>query len=155
MSIQREEHPISWGEYFMEVAKLTAKRSKDPNTQVGACIVNSENKIIGVGYNGFVSIPNNDNIFPWTKDPDHYDKDKYSYVVHAEANALLNCTASTKGATIYVTLYPCRECTKLLIQAGIKEIVYLDYREDLATALMVKSANIKIRSYKRKEKGAY
>lgn len=139
---------ISWEEYFMELAKLTAKRSKDPNTQVGACIINNENKVVGLGYNGFVNIPDNDNIFPWSKKPsDKFEDTKYAYVVHAEANAILNAISGTKDCTLYVTLYPCHECVKLIIQSGIKKIIYLDYKADEASKRMLKAANIEVIHY--------
>ena len=113
---------ITWDQYFMGVAKLSALRSKDPDTQVGACIVNQDKRIVGIGYNGF-PMGCSDERFPWSKEGELVDT-KYPYVVHAEANAILNATQSLKGATIYVTLFPCNECTKLIIQSGIKEIVY-------------------------------
>lgn len=113
---------ISWDQYFMGVAKLSSMRSKDPSTQVGACIVNRDKRIVGIGYNG---LPQgcDDRLFPWNNEGD-YIETKYPYVVHAEANAILNATTNLKGSSIYVTLFPCNECTKLIIQSGIKEIVY-------------------------------
>lgn len=114
---------ISWDEYFMGVAALSAKRSKDPNTKVGACLVNQDKKIVGIGYNGF-PIGCSDDVFPWGKKDANYLNNKYPYVVHAEPNAILNSTSSLKGATLYVTLFPCNECAKLIIQAGIKKVVY-------------------------------
>ncbi len=114
---------ISWNEYFMGVAALSAKRSKDPNTQVGACIVNQEKRIIGIGYNGFPT-GCSDQIFPWGKQDTNYLNTKYPYVVHAEPNAILNCTSSLKDSTLFVTLFPCNECAKLIIQSGIKHVVY-------------------------------
>ncbi|MBQ9900099.1 MAG: dCMP deaminase family protein [Acholeplasmatales bacterium] len=115
---------ITWDEYFMGVALLSAKRSKDPSTQVGACLVNHDKRIIGIGYNGF---PRgcSDDIFPWGKGNTDELNNKYPYVVHAEANAILNSSGNLKGATVYVTLFPCNECAKLLIQSGIKHIVYM------------------------------
>ena len=116
---------ITWDQYFMGVAKLSAYRSKDPNTQVGACIVNSDNRIVGVGYNG---LPRGceDDKFPWSvREGALYDT-KYPYVVHAELNAILNSTQKLQGCRIYVSLFPCHECTKAIIQSGIKEIVYED-----------------------------
>ena len=115
---------ITWDEYFMGVALLSAKRSKDPSTQVGACVVNQDKRIIGIGYNGF---PRgcSDDIFPWGKGNPNELNNKYPYVVHAEANAILNSSGNIKGATVYVTLFPCNECAKLLIQSGIKHIVYM------------------------------
>ena len=117
---------ISWDEYFMGIALLSAKRSKDPSTQVGACIVNELNKIVGIGYNGF-PIGCSDDDLPWDRESkgDNPNETKYPYVVHAEANAILNSTKDLHGARIYVALFPCNECTKLIIQSGIKEIIYL------------------------------
>ncbi len=123
---------ITWDEYFMGVACLSAMRSKDPNTQVGACIVNADKRIIGIGYNG---MPNGceDTEYPWTNDEENdWLDNKYPYVVHAEANAILNSTQNLKGATIYVKMFPCNECAKLIIQSGIKEVVYVsDYENNL------------------------
>jgi len=121
---------ISWDEYFMGIALLSAKRSKDPSTQVGACIVNQYNKIVGIGYNGF-PIGCSDDELPWARTADDNNETKYPYVVHAEANAILNSTKDLHGARIYVALFPCNECTKLIIQSGIKEILYLSdkYKE--------------------------
>ena len=115
---------ISWDEYFMGVALLSAKRSKDPSTQVGACIINKDKRIIAIGYNGFPK-GCEDDVFPWGKTDSNPLNTKYPYVVHAEANAILNSNSSLKGSKLYVTLFPCNECAKLLIQAGIEEIVYL------------------------------
>lgn len=115
---------ISWDEYFMGIALLSAKRSKDPNTQVGACIVSNANKIMSVGYNGF-PIGCNDEDFPWERNGAEYDT-KYPYVCHAELNAILNNAGGNLiGCKIYVALFPCNECAKAIIQAGIKEVVYL------------------------------
>lgn len=114
---------ISWDEYFMGVAALSSKRSKDPSTQVGACVVNEDKRIIGIGYNGF-PMGCSDDVYPWSKGDGNYLNNKYPYVVHAEPNAILNCTSSLKGATLYVTLFPCNECAKLIIQSGIKKVVY-------------------------------
>jgi len=108
----------------MGIALLSAKRSKDPSTQVGACIVNPANKIVGIGYNGF-PIGCSDDDLPWEKDKKNMNETKYPYVVHAEANAILNSTKDLHGSRIYVALFPCNECTKLIIQSGIKEIIYL------------------------------
>ena len=118
---------LSWDQYFMGIALLSAYRSKDPNTSVGACIVSPDNRILSVGYNGTPSGLNDDD-FPWdtTEDP---LTDKHNYVIHAEANAILNYRGSLRelaGATAYVTLFPCQECAKTLVQAGIREVVYLD-----------------------------
>ncbi len=114
----------------MGIALLSAMRSKDPSTQVGACIVNQYNKIVGIGYNGF-PIGCDDDKLPWDKTSENSNETKYPYVVHAEANAILNSTKDLHGARIYVALFPCNECTKLLIQSGIREIIYLSdkYKE--------------------------
>jgi dCMP deaminase len=121
---------ISWDEYFMGIAMLSAKRSKDPNTQVGACIVSSENKILGIGYNGFPTGCSDDDL-PWERNSEEINLTKYPYVVHAEANAILNSTKDLHGSRIYVGLFPCNECAKLIIQSGIKEVVYISdkYKE--------------------------
>lgn len=139
---------ISWDEYFMGVAVLSAKRSKDPATQVGACIVNESKRIIGIGYNGF-PYGCSDCDFPWEKDGSFLDT-KYPYVVHAEPNAILNATTSLVNATLYVTLFPCNECAKLIIQSGIKQIVYMsekyDGRDtDIASKRMLDAANVTYR----------
>lgn len=137
---------ISWNQYFMGVALLSAKRSKDPSTQVGACIVNNDNRIIGIGYNGFPRGCDDDK-FPWGK-TGSFENTKYPYVVHAEANAILNSTVSSlKGATLYVTLFPCNECTKLLIQSGISHIIYMSDKHsgeasDIASKKMLDAAGI-------------
>jgi dCMP deaminase len=117
---------ISWEEYFMGVAQLSAMRSKDPNSQVGACIVNSRRRIIGIGYNGFPTGCSDDDL-PWDREGD-YLQTKYPYVCHAEMNAITNASnkAELEGASIYVSLFPCNECAKLMVQVGIKEVVYLD-----------------------------
>ena len=108
----------------MCVASLSALRSKDPNTQVGACIVNTERRIVGVGYNGFPTGCSDDQL-PWARTGE-FLQTKYPYVVHAEANAILNSiSADLRGATIYVALFPCNECAKLIIQVGVREVVYL------------------------------
>ena len=137
---------ISWDEYFMGVALLSAKRSKDPSTQVGACVVNEDKRIIGIGYNGFPTGCRDDE-FPWSKDDTNRLNTKYPYVVHAEPNAILNCTSSIKGATLYVTLFPCNECAKLIIQSGIRHIVYMNdkYRNqesDIASRRMLDAAGV-------------
>ena len=115
---------ISWDEYFMGVAKLSGMRSKDPNSQVGACMVSSDNKILSMGYNGF-PMGCSDDEFPWAREgEDELDK-KYLYVTHSELNAILNYRGgSLEGAKLYVSLFPCNECAKAIIQAGIKTIVY-------------------------------
>lgn len=123
---KKRENYLNWDEYFMAIAKLSAMRSKDPSTQVGACIVSENNRILSIGYNG---APNgfHDDDFPWSREGNPLDT-KYMYVVHAERNAILNYRGSRKdleGSKIYVDLFPCNECAKEIIQAGIKEVVYL------------------------------
>ncbi len=115
---------LSWDEYFMGIALLSAERSKDPGTQVGACIVSPDKKILSMGYNG---MPRgcHDTLMPWAREGAPQDT-KYMFVCHAELNAILNYDGtSLRGSTIYTTLFPCNECTKALIQAGIKEVIYL------------------------------
>ncbi|MBQ3967924.1 MAG: dCMP deaminase family protein [Lachnospiraceae bacterium] len=148
---KREDY-ISWDEYFMGVALLSSKRSKDPNTQVGACIVSSTNKIMSVGYNG-MPLGCSDDEFPWDRDAsDPYDS-KYSYVTHAEMNAILNYRGgSLEGSRMYVTLFPCNECAKAVIQSGIKEIIYASdkYADTVATKAskrMLDAAGIKYTPY--------
>ncbi len=122
MTEKRKDY-ISWDEYFMGIALLSAQRSKDPSTQVGACIVNEDSRIVGTGYNGFPRGCSDDE-FPWAREGDFGDT-KYPFVSHAELNAVLNATTSLKNCTIYVALFPCNECAKVIIQAGITSVVYL------------------------------
>ncbi len=120
--MKRDDY-LSWDEYFMGIALLSAQRSKDSNTQVGACIVNQEHKIVSVGYNGMPTGCNDDDM-PWEREGDFLNT-KYPFVCHAELNAILNRSAgSLQGCSLYVTLFPCNECAKAIIQAGIKTIVY-------------------------------
>lgn len=134
MSGKRSDY-ISWDEYFMGIAVLSSMRSKDPNTQVGACIVSENKRIIGVGYNGFPSGCSDDDL-PWEREGDWKDT-KYPYVCHAELNAILNASNPSylRGSTLYVALFPCNECAKAVIQAGIKKVVYLSdkYKDTDAT----------------------
>ena len=113
---------ISWDEFFMGAAMLCAERSKDPNTTVGACIIDDDKKILSCGYNG-APTGFSDEIMPWDRDGDFINT-KYAYVCHAEANAILNSHSDLRGSTIYVDLFPCNECAKLIIQAGIKKVIY-------------------------------
>jgi dCMP deaminase len=123
-TVKKRQEYISWDEYFMGVALLSACRSKDPNTQVGACIVNDKNKIVGAGYNGLPTGCNDDE-FPWDKEGNFLDT-KYPYICHAELNAILNNIGmDLSGCKIYTALFPCNECTKAIIQAGITEVIYL------------------------------
>ena len=123
MSNKRLDY-INWDEYFMGVAQLAAKRSKDPSTQVGACIVSRDNKILSIGYNGF-PIGCSDDDFPWEKTDSTPDHNKYLYSTHSELNAILNYRGgSLEGTKLYVTLFPCNECAKAIIQAGIRTLIY-------------------------------
>ena len=120
---QKRQDYISWDEYFMGVAQLAGFRSKDPNSQVGACIVSGDNKILSIGYNGF-PVGCSDDEFPWSREGEPYDS-KYFYVTHAELNAILNYRGgSLEGSKVYATLFPCNECAKAIIQSGIKEVIY-------------------------------
>ncbi len=150
----KRDNYISWDEYFMGVALLAAKRSKDPNTQVGACIVDKNNIILSTGYNGF-PYGCSDDIYPWERNGENT---KYKYVVHAELNAILNANGkSLKDSILYVDLFPCNECAKAIIQSGISEIVYLydkysDLPETIASKEMLLSAGIKTRKFESKSK---
>lgn len=140
---------ISWDEYFMGVALLSARRSKDPSTQVGACIVNNQNKIVGAGYNG-LPIGCHDDEFPWQKEGGFLET-KYPYVCHAELNAILNNIGiDLHGCRIYTALFPCNECSKAIIQAGIKEVIFLSDKykgNDVfkASRLMLEKAGVNYR----------
>lgn len=137
---------ISWNKYFMELAKLSAQRSKDPKTKVGACIIDPDTKkIVSIGYNGMPrGIKDDETVWD--------DAKKHLYVVHAEANAILNTTDDLNGKTLYVTMFPCNECAKLIIQKGIKKIVYLDdkflFKESGRAALNIfETCGVKIERY--------
>jgi dCMP deaminase len=142
---------ISWEEYFMGIAIMSSKRSKDPSTQVGACIVSKDNRIISVGYNGFPK-GCSDNEYPWDKEGSPLVT-KYIYVVHAELNAILNARGKNlDGTYLYVTLFPCNECAKAVIQSGIERIIYLDNKYDgtdsvLASKRMLLSAGVHVEKY--------
>ena len=144
---------ISWDEYFMAVAKLAGMRSKDPNTQVGACIVSQENKILSMGYNGF-PIGCSDEEFPWEREGDMTES-KYAYVTHSELNAILNYRGgSLKGAKLYVSLFPCNECAKAIIQSGIKTVIYDDDKYantpgNICSRRMFDAAGVEYRKYER------
>jgi len=139
---------ISWDEYFMGIAMLAAKRSKDPNTQVGACIVSEDNIIISTGYNGMPKGCSDDE-FPWDRKGENEAATKYPYVVHAELNAILNANGrDLRGSRIYVALFPCNECAKAIIQSGIKEVMYLsdkynDTMLNLVSKKMLQAAGVK------------
>lgn len=148
--MKRQDY-LSWDEYFMGVALLSAGRSKDNNTQVGACIVSDENKVLSVGYNGMPTGCNDDDM-PWEREGAPLDT-KYPFVCHAELNAILNrITGSLKGAKIYVSLFPCNECAKAIIQSGIKEVIYIEdkYAQTdsvKASKMMFEMSGVKIRQY--------
>ena len=148
--MKRQDY-ISWDEYFMGVALLAAKRSKDPNTQVGACIVSGDNIILSTGYNGFPAGCSDDD-YPWEREG---EATKYPYVGHAELNAILNAGGrSLRGARIYVDLFPCNECAKAIIQSGIVEVIYLSDKyaqadSTLASKRMLASAGISLRRLER------
>lgn len=138
--MKREDY-ISWEEYFMGLALLSAKRSKDPKTQVGACIIDNNKKIISVGYNG-APTGFDDELIPWSTD------EKHLYVCHAEINAILNSKFPVKDCTLFCTLFPCNECAKMIIQAGIKEVIYLNEKDNEATRRMFNICGIKYRKYR-------
>lgn len=149
--MKREDY-LNWDEYFMGIALLSAQRSKDPNTGVGACIVDTANRILSLGYNG-MPYGCSDDEYPWEREGDALST-KYMYVCHAELNAILNYNGgSLKGARVYTTLFPCNECTKSIIQKGISEVIYLSdkYAETdsvIAAKRMMNSAGILYRPYK-------
>lgn len=152
--MKREDY-ISWDEYFMGLALLSAERSKDPSTQVGACIVNRDNKILSIGYNG-APTGLSDDFMHWEREGE-FLKTKYPYVCHAELNAILNSRNNLEDSIIFVALFPCNECAKAIIQAGIKEVVYLvDKYADTdgvkASKMMFESCNVKYRKYESRGK---
>ena len=158
MEVKKRVDYLSWDEYFMGIAKLSALRSKDPSTQVGACIVSDDNRILSIGYNG---APNgfNDDSFPWDREGSALDT-KYMYVCHAELNAILNFRGNKRdleGSKIYVALFPCNECAKAIIQSGIKEVIYLSdkYKDTpgcVVSKLMLDKCGVKCRKYEPKNK---
>lgn len=138
---------LSWDQYFMGMAHLSAMRSKDPNTRVGACIVNPQKRVVGLGYNGF-PYGCEDDEFPWARDGQFLET-KYPYVVHAELNAILNSIQDLHGCTLYVSLFPCNECAKAIIQAGITCVVYESDKYDgtegnIASKRMLHDAGVKL-----------
>jgi dCMP deaminase len=155
-SLKKRSDYISWDEYFMGMALLSAKRSKDPNSQVGACIVDQNKKVVGLGYNGFPIGCSDDNL-PWER-RGPFLKTKYPYICHAELNAILNSTKDLHGATIYVGLFPCNECAKAIIQSGIKEVVYVcdKYGKTdavIASKVMLKASGVKMRRLEPRKTG--
>ncbi len=152
----KRENYLSWDEFFMGVALLAAQRSKDPSTQVGACIVNQDNKIISTGYNGAPRGYDDDSCMCWER-VGNFLETKYAYVCHAELNAILNSPAIVKNCKIYVALFPCNECAKAIIQSGIKEIIYASdkYKDTdsvIASKKMLDECGVKYREFKSKNK---
>lgn len=150
--MKRDDY-ISWDEYFMGISHLASLRSKDPNTQVGACIVSEDNKILSMGYNGFPKGCSDDE-FPWEREGDVLDT-KYAFVTHSELNAILNFRGGTlEGTKLYASLFPCNECAKAIIQAGIKTVVYDSDKYDgtptnIASKKMLKAAGVEFYQYKK------
>lgn len=153
MSSKRKDY-ISWDEYFMGVAILSGMRSKDPNSQVGCCIVSPDNKILSMGYNGF-PMGCSDDEFPWGREGENPLDTKYIYVAHSELNAILNYRGgSLEGAKLYVSLFPCNECAKAIIQCGIKEVIYdsdkyANTPATIASKKMMEASGVKYRQYQR------
>lgn len=154
--MQRKDY-ISWDTYFMSIAKLSSLRSKDPSTQVGACIVSSDNRILSIGYNG---APNgfDDEDFPWEREGKPVDT-KYMYVCHAELNAILNFRGNKRdleGSKLYASLFPCNECAKAIVQSGIKEVIYLSDKyngtdENIASKRLFDTCKVKYKQIECKE----
>lgn len=144
---KRVANVLTWDEYFMGLAHLSALRSKDPNTQVGAAIVDENHRVVSVGYNGFPTGVSDDE-FPWSREGDVLTS-KYAFVVHAELNAILNSQRSVRDCTIYVSLFPCNECAKAIIQSGIKKIVYESDKyngvdTNIASKRMLRAAGVEL-----------
>jgi len=153
MGYMKRKDYISWDEYFMGVSILSGMRSKDPSTQVGACIVSSDNKILSMGYNGF-PMGCSDDDFPWDREGDMLES-KYAFVTHSELNAILNYRGgSLQGAKIYVSLFPCNECAKAIIQSGIQTVIYDSDKyegtpSNIASKRMLDAAGVEYRQYQR------
>ena len=152
--MKREDY-ISWDEYFMGVALITANRSKDPNSQVGCCIASPDNRILSLGYNG---APRglHDDVMKWNREGNFIDT-KYAYVCHSELNAILNYRGNLEGSKLYVTLFPCNECAKALIQAGIKEVIYYDDKYDgtdanIVSKKLLDTCGVSYRKYEKKDR---
>ena len=153
--MKREDY-ITWEQYFMGLALLSAERSKDPSTQGGACIVNKDNKIVSVGYNGAPTGYDDDKDMNWERDGDFLNT-KYAYVCHSEINAILNSNTDVRNCKLYVTLFPCNECAKVIIQSGIKEIIYLSDKYDgtegnIAAKKMFDACGVSYKKYETKGK---
>ena len=156
MAAQKREGYLSWDQYFMGVALLSAQRSKDPGSQVGACIVNSDNRILSVGYNGMPTGCQDDEM-PWSREGS-FLQSKYAFVCHAELNAILNYRGgSLEGSKVYVTLFPCNECAKAIIQCGIREVIYAedkysDTTSVIASKRMMEAAGVKYHQYQKTDR---
>jgi dCMP deaminase len=155
MKSDKNKNYLSWDDTFILMSNLIAQRSKDPSTQTGACIVNEDNVVVGLGYNGFPRGCHDDKL-PWCREGDALNV-KYTYVVHAEANAIMNANVAVKGCRLYCHLFPCNECAKAIIQSGITEVIYESdkYKEvDIfkASRRMLKMAGVKLKKYKPKYK---
>ncbi|XP_071951400.1 deoxycytidylate deaminase-like isoform X2 [Antedon mediterranea] len=149
---KKRDDYLSWDDYFMAIAFLSAQRSKDPSSQVGACIVNNDKRIVGIGYNGMPTGCDDEKL-PWKRNADNWLETKYPYVCHAEVNAIMNKnSADLKGCTMYVALFPCNECAKIVIQSGIKTVIYLSdkYHNDdkmIASRKLLQLAGVKYRQF--------
>ena len=144
---KRTDNVLTWEEYFMGLAHLSGLRSKDPNTQVGAVIVDENNRVVSIGYNGFPSGVSDDE-FPWGREGGVLET-KYAFVVHAELNAILNSQRSVRGCSLYVSLFPCNECAKAIIQAGIRRIIFESDKYDgadtnIASNRMLRAAGVEL-----------
>lgn len=153
--MNKRDNYIDWDTYFMLIAKISSMRSKDPNTQVGACIVNDDKKIVSCGYNG-APTGFSDEIMPWNREGE-FSETKYPYVCHAELNAILNSNADLRGNTIYVDLFPCNECAKAIIQCGIKKVIYLSdkyngTKENIVSKKLFDECNVKYEQFIPKDK---
>lgn len=155
---EKRKNYLKWEDYFMSIALVSGQRSKDPVTQVGACIVNQDNRIVGVGYNGF-PIGCSDDSFPWSKDTADPMDSKQMYVVHAEENAVINrFSADLKNSTIYVSLFPCNRCAQMIIQSGIKKVIYMSDKKSYSPSVeaskrMLNAAGVEYTMYKPSNKG--
>ena len=151
METRKRKDYLSWDETFVQLCNIIALRSKDPNTQNGSCIVNEKNIILGMGYNGFPYGCSDDEL-PWGREGSFCDT-KYSYVVHAEANAIFNASGPVAGSRLYCNLFPCNECAKIIIQNGIKEVIFTSdkyHDQDIwkVSRKLFDLAGVKYREYK-------
>ena len=155
--MKKREDYINWDQYFMGVALIASKRSKDPSSQVGACIVSSDKKILSTGYNGTPIGYDDDSDMTWKREGDFLDT-KYAYVCHSELNAILNAHGKDlRGSTLYVTLFPCNECAKAIVQAGIKEMIYYDDKYlgtdiDIASKRILDTCGVSYKKYEKNNK---